>query len=217
MSGPTADQTRPGPRGHLSRWLAGAGALVLAVGLFALLHGPTASTTGVSDERDSRLDPPPGAGTTARATPARWVPGAPRRVSIPELGVNAAVRPVKAPGRTLVPPADPQELGWWADGARPGDGRGSALVAGHSVHAGDGALDDLELLETGDQVVVSSDRGRLRYAVDRVRIFSKGTLADQAERLFSQESRGRLVLLTCEDWDGSRYLSNVVVVATPRP
>jgi hypothetical protein len=27
--------------------------------------------------------------------------------------------------------------------------------------------------------------------------------------------RGRLVLVTCEDWDGTRYLSNVVVVATP--
>jgi hypothetical protein len=23
------------------------------------------------------------------------------------------------------------------------------------------------------------------------------------------------VLITCEDWDGSRYLSNVVVTATP--
>jgi hypothetical protein len=23
------------------------------------------------------------------------------------------------------------------------------------------------------------------------------------------------VLVTCEDWDGTRYLSNVVVVATP--
>jgi len=26
---------------------------------------------------------------------------------------------------------------------------------------------------------------------------------------------GRLVLITCEDWDGERYLSNVVVTATP--
>jgi hypothetical protein len=26
---------------------------------------------------------------------------------------------------------------------------------------------------------------------------------------------GRLVLVTCEDWNGARYLSNVVVIATP--
>ena len=30
-----------------------------------------------------------------------------------------------------------------------------------------------------------------------------------------QEVPGRLVVLTCEDWDGARYLSNVVVVADP--
>ena len=33
--------------------------------------------------------------------------------------------------------------------------------------------------------------------------------------MFSQDVPGRLVLITCEDWDGSRYLSNVVVTATP--
>lgn len=189
--------------------------LALAVGLFSLLQDPTASSTDVPGGRDSRSQPPPGTGTTARATPAEWVPGAPRQIRIPSLGVDAPVLPVKAPGRTLVPPADPQELGWWADGARPGDARGSVLVAGHSVHRGDGALDHLEDLVAGDRVVLRTDRGRLRYSVARVRIFGKGTLAEEAERLFSQEAPGRLVLLTCEDWDGSRYLSNVVVIATP--
>jgi len=57
--------------------------------------------------------------------------------------------------------------------------------------------------------------GRIRYVVSSVRTFSKGSLAAQAQRLFSQEARGRLVLVTCEDWDGEKYLSNVVVVATP--
>jgi hypothetical protein len=35
------------------------------------------------------------------------------------------------------------------------------------------------------------------------------------ERLFSQEAPGRLVLITCEDWDGTAYRSNVVVTAQP--
>jgi hypothetical protein len=51
--------------------------------------------------------------------------------------------------------------------------------------------------------------------VRRVAVYAKGSLARQAERLFSQDVPGRLVLITCEDWDGSRYLSNVVVTATP--
>lgn len=157
----------------------------------------------------------PTTGTTQEATRADWVPGAPRRVVIPALGVRAAVLPIEAPGGTLVPPSDPEQLGWWADGARPGDDRGSALVTGHSVHAGDGALDDLETLRRGDAVTVRTDRGWIRYVVRRVAVYSKGTVAEDAERLFSQEVPGRLVLVTCEDWDGSRYLSNVVVIATP--
>jgi hypothetical protein len=49
-----------------------------------------------------------------------------------------------------------------------------------------------------------------------VHIYSKGSLAQRAERVFSQDVPGRLVLITCEDWDGERYLSNVVVTAAPR-
>ena len=49
----------------------------------------------------------------------------------------------------------------------------------------------------------------------RVVIPDKGVVARQAERLFSQEVPGRLVLITCEDWDGTAYRSNVVVTAHP--
>jgi sortase (surface protein transpeptidase) len=82
------------------------------------------------------------------------------------------------------------------------------------VHTGGGALQDLEQLTTGERIVVRTDRGRIAYEVASVRVFSKGRLAQEAERVFSQEVPGRLVLVTCEDWDGSQYLSNVVVVAT---
>ena len=157
----------------------------------------------------------PETGTTREATPARWEPGAPRRVVIPRLGVRAPVVPVAAPGGTLVPPSDPQRLGWWAGGARPGAARGSALVTGHTVHTGGGALDNLERLRGGDAVTVRTDRGTIHYEVRRVAVYSKGSVARHARRLFSQTVAGRLVLVTCEDWDGERYLSNVVVVAAP--
>nr|WP_179665617.1 class F sortase [Nocardioides panaciterrulae] len=154
-------------------------------------------------------------GAAPEAAPAAWVPGAPRRVVIPALHVDAPVLPIKAPGGILVPPSDPQELGWWAGGARPGAARGTALVTGHTVHTGGGALDDLETLRRGDRVLVRTDRGRIHYVVKRVAVYSKGAVAKHARRLFSQRVRGRLVLVTCEDWNGERYLSNVVVVATP--
>lgn len=176
--------------------------------------GPDPEPAATPSESSSAAPAP--IGTTAKPVIAAPEPGSPRLVRIPALDVAARVVPVHAPGRTLVPPQDPTRLGWWADGAKPGAGEGSALIAGHTVHTGGGALDDLEDLEPGDAISVRTDRGTVRYAVDRVRVYSKGRIADDATRLFSQDVAGRLVLITCEDWDGERYLSNVVVTATPR-
>lgn len=197
---------------------------VVAAGVLVVLAGAIA-WWAQSPEGSSALPAVPGvsspSASTAAETPekavrAPWEPGAPRRVVIRALSVDAPVIPVRAPNRTLIPPSDPQMLGWWADGARPGARRGSALVTGHTVHTGGGALDDLEELKPGDPVSVRTDRGLLRYAVQTVRVYSKGSLATHARKVFSQQVPGRLVLITCEDWDGERYLSNVVVIATPR-
>ena len=146
---------------------------------------------------------------------APWSPGAPLSLHIDRLGVSSRVLPIHAVGDTLVPPGDPSQLGWWADGARPGEARGSVLVTGHTVHTGGGALDRLEELRPGDVVTVRTRRDTVEYAVRQVAIRDKGVVASEAERLFSQEVPGRLVLITCEDWDGTAYRSNVVVTARP--
>lgn len=199
-------------------WLAAVGAVLVVTGLIAWqLQAPAADpsdpvVTATPGAPDAPAPDPVPASQPAAGTAQ---PGAPRRVVIPALAVDAPVVPVQVSRDTLVPPADPHQLGWWADGARPGAERGSALVAGHTVHGGSGALDHLEQLTAGEQVVVVTLGGRIVYEVVRVRVYSKGRIARHAERLFSQEVTGRLVLVTCEDWDGSRYLSNVVVVARP--
>jgi Sortase domain len=203
-------------------WLMLAGAVVALVGrVMWWSPSPDSRAMGRPPAAAGARQPTPAgpsAPTTAGSALVRGPreAGAPRRVLIPALRVDAPVVPVRAPGGTLVPPADPQRLGWWADGVRPGARRGSVLVAGHTVHTGGGALDDLEDLQPGDAVAVRTDHGVLRYGVRRVSIHSKGSLAQHAGRLFSQRVAGRLVLVTCEDWDGVRYLSNVVVVATPQ-
>lgn len=203
--------------GRLRAVLTAGGLALVAAGLVVWLSPSPEPAAGDVPGATPTSGSSPGTPASPTAEPilADWEPGAPRRVLIPVLGVDASVVPVGAPNDTLVPPTDPQQLGWWADGARPGAERGSALVAGHTVRTGGGALDDLETLERGDRVVVRTERGRVVYRVAAVRVFSKGRVADHAERLFSQEAPGRLVLVTCEDWDGTRYLSNVVVTATP--
>ena len=191
---------------------AAAGIVLAAAGAFFWWSQPTGA---VSADPASEPQKAPLTGTTAKPDLAKRVPGAPERLRIPALDVDAPVLPVHAPGRTLVPPSDPTRLGWWADGAEPGAARGSALIAGHTVHTGGGALDDLEDVRRGDAIVVRTDHGTIRYVVQSVHVYRKGRIADQAERLFSQQVPGRLVVLTCEDWTGERYLSNVVVTATP--
>lgn len=195
-----------------ARGAAAAGLVLAAAGGVLWWSQPTGA---VSADPGSEPQRAPLVGTTAEPDVAKRVPGAPERVRIPALHVDAPVIPVHAPGRTLVPPSDPTTLGWWSDGAKPGAAQGSALIAGHTVHTGGGALDDLEDVRRGDAIVVRTDRGAIDYQVQSVHVYRKGRIAEQAQQLFSQRVPGRLVVLTCEDWTGERYLSNVVVTATP--
>lgn len=224
---PVSARVRGLVRAHpwIAAGVAGVLSLALVLGLVLGLRGggeqpPTAPPTAESESPSATASP--GVDTTEDATYAEARPGYPDRVVVPTLDVDAPVLPIHAPDRTLVPPADPQVLGWWVDGARPGAETGSALVVGHTVSSGGGALDDLETLDSGDEVLVRSSRAgedgeasTTEYVVESVEVYRKGALARRAAELFSQEVDGRLVLLTCEDWDGTRYLSNVVVTAVP--
>jgi len=132
----------------------------------------------------------------------------------PHAGREGVV-PIGAPGRVLVPPGDPQMLGWWDGGAVPGAAHGGALITGHTVHTGGGAFDDLETLRPGDPLRVRTAKGPIRYEVTGVTVYRKASLARDAAKVFRQRGPGRLVLITCEDWNGTTYLSNAVVFADP--
>jgi LPXTG-site transpeptidase (sortase) family protein len=136
-------------------------------------------------------------------------------VAVPSLGVSARVLGIRARGGALIPPSNPRLAGWWSDGAQPGAARGSAIIIGHTVHDGGGAFDDLDELAAGDTVKVTTRRGAIDYVVSSVITYRKKALAKQAAHVFNQSIPGRLVLVTCEDWDGTAYLSNVVVIANP--
>lgn len=143
-------------------------------------------------------------------------PGDPVRVSVPSLGISARVLRIRARDRALIPPSNPRVLGWWSDGARPGAATGAAVITGHTVHDGGGAFDHLGELTAGDAITVTATGQRtLRYVVASVTVYRKKALAKQAARVFNQSGPGRLVLVTCEDWDGTAYLSNAVVIAKP--
>ncbi|MDN4172562.1 class F sortase [Nocardioides sp. SOB77] len=142
-------------------------------------------------------------------------PAQPIRLRIPSLDVTAPVVPIgMLAGRVLQPPADYTKVGWWDVSARAGARRGQTVVTGHTVHTGGGALNRVTALGRGERVLVVSREGTVRYRVSAVRVLSRAELAEQAEALFGQDhGRGRLVLVSCTDWNGSTFENNVVVLA----
>jgi LPXTG-site transpeptidase (sortase) family protein len=129
--------------------------------------------------------------------------------------VDAPVVPKSADGSTFEAPDDARVVGWWADGAQPGDRRGSALLAGHTLRGDRGALHDLEKVSIGDRISVSTVDGVVRYRVRAVEVLTKRQVSARAEQLFDQDVPGRLVVVTCELWDGRRFTGNAVVTADP--
>jgi LPXTG-site transpeptidase (sortase) family protein len=143
-------------------------------------------------------------------------PGAPVRLRMPRLHVTAPVVPIDLQGSTLDPPRDYREVGWWRSSARPGSGQGQTVITGHTVHTGGASMDTLGRLAAGDRVDVVTRRGTMRYVVRSTTVYSRREIAAHARDLFGQDhGRGRLLLITCTDWNGSTYDSNVVVVARP--
>ena len=175
-----------------------------------------AATDRATTAHSATLDPAPRPKTQPPAP--TLVPAEPAGLRIPALDIDAAVTPIEAADGTLLPPSDYTTVGWWASGAMPGSAAGTTLLTGHTVHTGGGALDDLEYVEPGDRVIIERTGPDLAYVVTTVKTYRKGTLAEKAGKLFTQDGPGRLAVVTCEDYNGSIYLSNVVVIATdPRP
>jgi hypothetical protein len=203
------------------RVLALGAVVVMAGGLLVSsqqLPAPAQASAGVSVSQVESELPAYVVGPSVRMEPraaAHPATGRPLHLRVPDLGVSVPVVDISLTEGVLVPPADPQVLGWWASGAEPGALRGTALVTGHTVSTGGGALDDLHLLARGDRVFVVTEKGRIRYEVATVVRYSKRALAEAADRVFSQEVPGRLVLVTCTDFDGHEYLGNTLVFAVP--
>jgi LPXTG-site transpeptidase (sortase) family protein len=143
--------------------------------------------------------------------------GAPRMLRIPRIGVDAPVVPIRSnEERILKPPSDRNVVGWWSDGAAPGEPRGSAVLTGHSVrNEGGGVFDDMGDLSRGDAIQVESSDATLTYRVQSINVLSKEEVARNAEEIFAQTGAGRLVLITCDDWDGKAWRSNIVTIAAP--
>lgn len=162
----------------------------------------------------------PSVRATPRASAASAAPARPVRLRIPDLGVDASIRPVGVQrDGAMVIPAEPTSVGWYRYGRAPADPVGHTVIAGHVAtrEDGPGALAPLAGAEEGMRVeVVDADGTRHRYVVrGRENIRKKALPVDE---IFAREGPPLLVLVTC----GGEYLpelrshrDNVVVTAEP--
>jgi len=141
--------------------------------------------------------------------------GSPLEVVVPRLHVDSQVIPISGQTGELLPPNDPQVLGWWQEGRGVGAESGSAVITGHTVHTGGGAFDNLGTLVPGDRIRVRTKAGWIGYVVKQSRVYATTALARNAAAIFKLDGPGRLVLITCSNFNGSIYLSNAVVYAVP--
>lgn len=161
---------------------------------------------------------PSGAGSPSTAAYSGHAIGQPDRLVVPSLHIDAPVSAIEmGPDGALSPPSDVDTVGWWKRSAPVGAARGQVLITGHTVHVGDGAMDHIGEAKTGARVRLDSGRKSVLYRITKTMVLSKAQIASRATRLFGQDhGGGQLVLVTCTDWNGSGYDSNVVVLATPQ-
>ena len=140
-------------------------------------------------------------------------------LQVARLKVDAEIVPVILQSNgVLTPPADVDDVGWWDGSAGAGAERGQTVLTGHTVHGGGGVMDDLAHLRKGDVVRITDAGAEVDYQVTKVVTWSKARLARRAVDVFGQDRHhGRLVMVTCADWDGTAFESNVIAFAKPIP
>jgi len=152
-----------------------------------------------------------GAGTTTHFKPTTF------HLEVKSLKINAPIVSIAmSSDRVLTPPSNPRDVGWWNASAKPGSERGQTIIAGHTVHTGGGQFDHLGRMRKGARIDVVHKLRTDHYVATKVFTLTKAQVSAQAATLFGQNRpTNRLVLITCGDWTGHEYLTNVFVYAKP--
>lgn len=210
------------------------GSLVAASAVAGLLAGCAASPQGIGGAAAS--DPTQEASLPAAAAPPVAVPDIPRqstaledqpvappaptRLEVPALGIDVVVQPAGLDGQGRMGLFDdPAIAAWYRFGPAPASAAGSTVIAAHVDSLEYDVLPFARLRDAapGTEVVVTDAAGtRHAYAVQSLQVIEKADVDWDAA--FDRSGAPRLTLVTCGgefDYEQRRYLSNLVVTATP--
>ncbi|GAB3492948.1 hypothetical protein GCM10027572_19670 [Flexivirga lutea] len=144
---------------------------------------------------------------------------APSHLTIRRLGISMRVIPrgVSKDGQMAIP-ADPDTVGWYEYGPKPGAPQGTPVLAAHidADGYGLGPFARLVNLRRGDRVDVTAGRTKLSYRVQTVTAIAKPDV--DLPNLFATTGSPQLHLVTCGgsyDYSTHHYRDNIVVTAVP--
>jgi len=169
---------------------------------------PPANAPGIP--ANAPIATPPGAGGTENI-------GAPVRVRIPSIGVNALIEPVALTATAAMDtPKNPLDAGWYDLGPRPGE-TGSAVVDGHVdwYNGGAAVFANLDKLMAGDKIMINDASGAtLTFTVRESLRYDPS--ADATAVFISNDGLAHLNLITCDGvWEKQtkQYSKRLVVFA----
>jgi sortase (surface protein transpeptidase) len=139
--------------------------------------------------------------------------GAPCRIEIPAIGVDAVVIKLGLRGDgTLDIPSDYSETGWWSGGPKPGQ-IGSTVIVGHvDNRIGPAVFFHLPKLKAGDTVTVSRVKmPAVRYVIEDLGVWQKSNFP--SEIVYGPTSLAELRLITCGgafNRSTGHYVDNII-------
>jgi LPXTG-site transpeptidase (sortase) family protein len=143
----------------------------------------------------------------------------PIRLTIPKIGVDAAIVPIGlTPDGAMGVPENPADVAWYAPGPYPGES-GNAVIAGHYgwKDGGPAAFDDLHDLIAGDRIFVEDAEGiTLTFVVRDIQIYDPNQ--DATEVFGMGDGNAHLNLITCQGvWNEEKEsYSKRLIVFTDR-
>jgi sortase (surface protein transpeptidase) len=149
--------------------------------------------------------------------PGAAAPPGPSTLSIPRIGVRAAIVGVGRKDNGAMETPDPGQVGWYRHGPRPGE-PGPAVLVGHvDTKTARDVFYDLRQLRPGDEILVSrADGTTSRFLVGRLEQHPKTALP--TNRIWTKANRPLLRLITCAgsfDEAIGHYRDNLIVYASP--
>lgn len=193
----------------------------------APVTAPTASSSGVPGSSSSGASSAGGSGGSGGgdrdttgfqdpAAPEAKSDATPERVTIPAIGVDAALEDLhRGSAGELDPPKGWDDAGWFSDGIVPGQ-VGPAVIAGHVDSPTSAAVFfRLDELVAGDQIHVAMSDGSSRtFTVDRTERAAKS--AFPTSDVYGVTPTPTLRLITCDgtfDTATGHYTDNLIVFA----